>query len=95
MKDDELSTILHKTRDYFGFIKSNLSKRAIALRDDDSVALEKIEAYLQGLGNEVDSWNHLKPSEHKSILSKCFRCLQHLDRIAKEYKLFQNGSSEW
>lgn len=93
MKDDELSTILNKTRDYLGFIKSSLSKKTLALKDEDSEALESIEAYLKVLRNGFDNWNHIKESEHKGILSKCFSCLQRLDRIAKDYKLFQKGSA--
>ena len=95
MKDDELSTILNKTRDYLSFIKSSLSKKTIALKDEDSEAMGKIEAYLKVLGNGFNSWSHIKSSEHKSVLSKCFRCLQRLDRIAKDYKLFQNGSAQY
>lgn len=95
MRDDELSTILNKTRDYLGFIKSSLSKKAITLKDEDSDAVEKVEAYLKVWGNGVDDWNQIKESEHKSVLSKCFLSLQRLDRIAKDYKLFQNGSAHW
>jgi hypothetical protein len=93
MRDDELSTILNKTRDYFGFIKTSLSKSSIVLKAEDTEALENVDAYLKALGNGFDNWSKLKTSEHKTILSKCFKCLQRLDRIAKDYKLFQNGSS--
>lgn len=65
----------------------------LALKDEDSEALGDIEAYLKGFGDELDHWSHVKESEHKNILSKCFRCLQRLDRIAEDYKLFQNSSS--
>jgi len=93
MKDDELSTILDKTRDYLSFIKASLSKNAIALKDEDSNAMEKIETYLKVFEKDSEHWNHIKESEHKSVLSKCFRSLQRLDRIAKEYKLLHNGSA--
>lgn len=95
MKEDELSTILNKTRDYFGFVKSVLSKNSVVLKPEDSEALEKVDAYLKVLGNASDNWSNIKVSEHKGILSTCFNCLQRLDRIAKDYKLFQNGSSRW
>ena len=92
MRDDELSTILNKTGDFPGFDKNSLSKKTIALNEEDSDALKKIDAYLKVLGNGFDHWSRIDVSEHKSVLSKCFMCLQRLDRIAKEYKLFQNGS---
>lgn len=93
MRDDELSTILNKTRDYFGFVTSNLSNKKVVLKAQDSEALEKIDAYLKVFGKGADHWTNLKVSEQNDILSKCFTCLQTMDRIAKDYKLFQNGSS--
>ena len=92
MKNDELSTIFNKTQDYFSFIKSNLLEKSVLLSIEDSEVLEKIDSYLKVLETESNNWSNLKVSEHNDILSKCFKCLQHMDRIANDYKLFQNSN---
>jgi hypothetical protein len=92
MKEDDVSAILNKTREYFHFIKGRIAKESITVSVDDSVTLKNIELYLIVISEEIGQLNKLKSSEQQNILTRCFNCLQRLDQIAKDYKIFRNGS---
>ena len=90
MIDDDVAAILTKTRDYFNFIKSRLNSEAILLKEEDSDMLRTIDSYLTIVGEDISKWEGVKSDIHKNILGTCITYLQRLDRITKEYKLFQN-----
>ena len=93
MIDDDVAAILTKTRDYFNFIKGRLDSEAILLKEEDSDLLKTIDSYLTIVGEDISKWGRAKSEVHKNILGTCITYLQRLDRITKDYKLFQNGSS--
>ena len=93
MIDDDVAAILTKTRDYYNFIKGRLDKESILLKTEDSDLLKTIDSYLTVIGEDISKWGRAKSDVHKNILGTCIIYLQRLDRITRDYKLFQNGSS--
>ena len=92
MIDDDVVAILTKTREYFNFIKTRLDSEAILLKEEDSDLLKTIDSYLTIVREDISKWGRAKSEVHKNILGTCITYLQRLDRITKDYKLFQNGS---
>ena len=93
MTDDEVASILAKTRDYYNFIKSRLESQSILLKTEDSVMLNTIDSYLTIVKEDIGKWGNVKSDVHTNTLQTCITYLQCLDRLTKDYKLFQNGSS--
>ncbi|MBI1767605.1 MAG: hypothetical protein HYR67_04430 [Bacteroidetes bacterium] len=93
MIDDDVTAILTKTRDYYNFIKGRLGKESILLKTEDLDMLNTIDSYLTIVSEDTSKRRGIKSDVHKNILGTCISYLQRLDRITKDYKLFQNGSN--
>lgn len=91
MIEDDVTAILKKTRDYFEFIKKRLDEGSALLKSEDKDTLKNIETYLRIIGEDISKWGRVKSDVHKNILGTCMIYLERLDRIAKDYKVFQNG----
>lgn len=91
MIEDDVTVILKKTRDYFEFIKKSLAEGSVLVKNEDKDTLKNIETYLHIIGEDMSTWGTVKSDVHKNILGTCMIYLEHLDRIAKDYEVFQNG----
>ena len=93
MIEDDVAAILTKTREYYNFIKGRIDNESVVLKAEDIDMLKTIDSYLTVVAEEINKWGSVKTEFHKNILANCINYLQRLDRITKEYRLFQNGST--
>jgi hypothetical protein len=91
MKENEVTALLTKTRNYFDFIKSQLESESIHVKPEDISLLNAIDSYLKNVQEDVGKWGRVKSDIHRNVLGTCIVYLQRLDHIAKDYKLLSNN----
>ena len=94
MKDDEVTGLLTKTRNYCDFIKSRLDTESVCMKPEDADALSSIDSYLKIIQEDLGKWGRVESDVHKNVLGTCITYLERLDRITKEYKLMQGGGAD-
>ena len=87
MKDDEVTILLTKTRNYCDFIKSRLDTESIRIKAEDADALNSIDSYLKIIQEDLGKWGSVNSDVHRNVLGTCIAYLERLDRITREYKL--------
>lgn len=87
MIEDDISSILKKTSDYYRFIRDNISSRRIELKDEDIKFLKNIESYLAVTEETQSQPHHNNSQHHQTLISTCITYLKGMDAIAIEYKI--------
>ncbi len=93
MIEGEVIALLTKTGNYFNFTKSRLDSESIDIKPEDANILNTIDTYLKTVQEDVSKMG-VRSEAHRDVLGTCIVYLEHLDNIAKDYKLL-SGKSAW